>query len=96
MAYRVQYCEIDESSYVDSAIREFERTIELDLYWGLNHANLGALYRAGSDLEPEWKGHPFWQSTPLCMEIISGWQDQGWVQDLEKIIYWKKAQIAAC
>lgn len=33
------------------AIRSFERAVALDPYWGVNHANLGALYHANGDLD---------------------------------------------
>jgi tetratricopeptide (TPR) repeat protein len=43
--------DVGDDDYLEEAIIYYENAVAIDPYWGLNHANLGALYRSAGRVE---------------------------------------------
>ena len=65
---------------LDGAIAAFERAASLDPDWGLNHANLGALYRTHGDLDAA--AVSFRKATAAAPKAALYWLHLGAVEEL--------------
>lgn len=68
-----------EPGALDKAIGAFERAGQLDPYWGLNAANLGALYRARGEMEKAEAA--FQQAADLAPRSALYWLNLGTAQE---------------